>query len=218
MSEQKSTARERSTAYRIPIQTILQGEFVKSEEEFSPSYISIQGKKISRVNVVGIIVSKESSSSLLIIDDGSDKIEVRGFEQLDLSTVQIGDLVVVIGRIREYNGQRYLMPEIITKTSREWMVLRKKELEVLGQGPLIEQESQVEVEEIMDSSVEQSDNDSNKYEQVLGVIRSMDKGGGVGIEVITDTIKDNNTEEVIEHMLKEGELFENRPGRLKILE
>jgi molecular chaperone DnaK (HSP70) len=49
-------------------------------------------------------------------------------------------------------------------------------------------------------------------------IRKKDEGTGVEIEDIVKNSKVPSTEEIIESMLKEGEIFENLPGKVKILE
>jgi hypothetical protein len=46
----------------------------------------------------------------------------------------------------------------------------------------------------------------------------IDKGQGIETEDMIKKLDLANIEKTIENMLKEGEIFENMPGRLKILE
>ena len=61
----------RETAYKIRIKTILEHAYVK-QEGWDPNYIDLNGHKVSRVNVIGTITSKENNSYLL--DDGTASI------------------------------------------------------------------------------------------------------------------------------------------------
>ena len=55
----------RSTAHKLWIGDLLGGTFTKGEGEFDPSYLSIRGNKVSRVNVAGIIVDKGDTGNMM---------------------------------------------------------------------------------------------------------------------------------------------------------
>jgi hypothetical protein len=50
------------------------------------------------------------------------------------------------------------------------------------------------------------------------VIRRLDKGDGADITEVIKESKDENAEKIIKNLIKIGELFEIRPGKIKILE
>ncbi|MBD3164022.1 hypothetical protein GF323_02390 [Candidatus Woesearchaeota archaeon] len=201
----------RMTAVKVPINALVKGEYIRDEEEFSPNYIEINNRKVSRINVIGIIVSVgvENGSSFLI-DDGSAKIIVRGFENSPIpGDVKIGDIVNIIGRPREFNSERYIVPEIIKKTDQKWMQVRKLELRNF---------SLAEKEDIPVENIESPEGVIADQEKIIQYISKTDEGKGVEIEKVIQETAIRGCEEKIEGMLKEGDLFENLPGRVKVLD
>jgi RPA family protein len=198
---------KRQVAYKVRVKEILDGEYVK-EEGWMPNYIRlIDGAKVSRVNLVGVVVLKteEQNYAGIIIDDGSGKIPVRNFENSNLfDATNIGDIVLIIGRPREF-GEKYVVPEIIKKVQDPlWIEVRKLELK----KPELK---------VNDENAVKKD-ESNPSEVIFSLIKGEDKGDGVDVE---DIIKKSNVSEadlIIRNLLEEGEIFELKPGRVKILE
>lgn len=216
------TQRIRQTAHKIPIQSIINGRYVRGEGEFSPNYIELDDLKISRLNIIGIIVSidrNETDIDSFVIDDGTSRINVRSFEQMSIpSETSVGDVINIIGRPREFGSEKYLMPEIIKKTSQEWMRVRKLEIEKIK--PPEKEEVVVEDIEITEN-IKGSNENTNvgilaNHEKIIRYIKENDHGSGLEIEEILKKLQ--TTEKMVEDMLKEGELFENIPGRVKVLE
>ncbi|HDI06678.1 MAG TPA: hypothetical protein ENF39_01580 [Candidatus Aenigmarchaeota archaeon] len=145
---------ERQVARKIDIKTINSGNFVqverKSEEDrYLPNYIEVNGMKISRVRVLATVidkfVSEDGNYATLTLDDTTDTIRCKIFMNSNFSdnisrqnlidleainNIEKGDLIDVIGKIREYNEERYIQPEIIVKIEDpNFEVLRKLEIE-----------------------------------------------------------------------------------------
>lgn len=204
--------RVRAIAYKVPIKAITEGEYTREEEEFSPNFIQIGNLKVARVNVIGVVVSVIDSGNLGIdIEDNTGEISVRSFEHIPPQEgLVVGDFVNVIGRPREFNGEKYIAPEIIKKTDQKWMIYRKLELKdfVLPENKR---------EEKINEKIEEEGVLSNQ-EVILEFIRKNDNGDGVEIGEVINRFKHLDCEKIIEGMLKEGELFENVPGKLKLLE
>ena len=131
---------ERQVARKLQIRTINSGKFVQIEREseetrFIPNYIEINGNKISRVRVLATVIDKFVSDNneyaSLTLDDTTDTIRCKIFNDLSMvENIEKGDVVDVIGRIREYNGELYILPEIIVKIDDpNFEVLRKLEIE-----------------------------------------------------------------------------------------
>ena len=218
------TQRIRATAYKVPIKSIIEGKYVKEDEEFSPNYIELGNIKISRANIIGIIVSKEENEtgSSLIIDDNTAKISIRSFEQsLTQQDIKIGDIINIIGRPREFGSEKYIVPEIIKKTNEKWMRVRKLELEKIKiTSP---KEERIIAEEIIEENKneDQKNNKENilgNHEKIIQYIKDNDQGKGVETEEILKNVDNEDAEKLIGDMLREGILFENMPGRLKVLE
>jgi len=200
---------KRETAMICMVEDLLRGSFVKTEG-WNPSYFSTERGNVSRVNIMGVVVSKEPAGGVLL-EDGSGRILLRSFEEAAFTAVDTGDLVMVIGRPRIYNEQKYVMPEIIKKMSHKWVEHRQLQLEILRKKinpvrketrlKLIDEEQQV-----------------NYSQKILEFIRDLDAGEGADIEEIIKRSNAPNAETLIRKLIEEGEIFEIRPGRIKVLE
>ncbi|MBW3003633.1 hypothetical protein KY328_02425 [Candidatus Woesearchaeota archaeon] len=207
MEEQK-----RQTAYKVWVKDLIQGKYYV-EEGWSPNYVLVYGKKISRVNVLATIVNisgEEDIQQHIFVDDGSAEIAVRSFNEIDVfRNLKVGDPLQIIGKIREYNGEKYIVPEILRKVDDvKWLTYRKIELEKL----------QVVVEETNKTSEDEKPEISSEQEEVLGLVRNLDSGDGADFEDVIKKSKLQNAEEILNNLLMNGEVFELKPGRLKVLD
>ncbi len=232
--EQKTNI-QRQTAHKSTIRELKEGEYTKATGEWEPNYIlTPQGRKISRTNIIGIIVSiqeEELTYSSFIIDDGTEKISIRSFENKDaIKRLQIGDPVLVIGRPRTFNNETYLTLEIVKKISNpKWIELRKLELnykqeEVTEKTISMEthkKENTIKEETITEDSEKitqpGTEEDPTELEKLIEIIKSSDKGEGADTEELIAQ-QGPSTEEHIKRLLEQGEIFEIKPGRVKVLE
>lgn len=197
---------KRQVAYKVSAKDIVDGEYVK-EEGWMPNYIRlIDGTKVSRINILGTIVLKQDEQNYksALIDDGTGKLSVRTFDKYELfDNFNIGDVVVIIGRPREF-GEKYIDPEIIKKVEDvNWIGVRKLELK---------KDAPVVTEEAVDKVV------GSPTDKIFGLIKDADKGSGVDVEEIIKKSEISNAENIIRGLLEEGEIFELKPGIIKILE
>jgi len=199
---------KRQTAFKIGIKNILNSKYIKTEG-FAPNFIEIDSKKISRFNVIGVVVQKSELDNYktLTIDDGSGNISARIFENIALlDEIRIGDIVLVIGKPREFSSEKYLLIETIKKINPVWAKVRKLEL---GKK---ENSLSVDNENIKDETI-----NSDPESEIVRLIKDLDKGNGVDIEEIS--LKDiKDMDKTVELLLKKGDLFEIKPGKLKVLE
>ena len=198
----------RATAYIVPIKAIHQGEFVKDEGEYGSSYLSVDKKKMSRVNLIGIIISKDQSNDAFLLDDGEDKVSIRNFEYAFASSdLKVGDVVLVIGRIRDFDGDRYIMPEIVKGISSKWLKVRKKEIGSFMCVKPIDNQEGYAAETVPDV-----------HKRIISSVREFDHGEGAHLGDVLANVNIPDCEKLIDDMLKEGELFENMPGKIKVLD
>ncbi len=222
---------KRQIAYKTNITNIVSGRFVR-QEGWLPNYIiDNDNNMLSRVNVLGVIVSKdnmpEDNFSAVTIDDGSAKIQVRDFDKEKMNDFEVGNVVNIIGKIREYAGNVYIFPEIMKKLDdNRWILVRKKEIEKLKKLGVYEkyqeQETKVMKEETFiqakeEENIEESV-DSGESRKIYELIKTLDNGDGVDIDVVIKESGMNNSESIILELLKNGEVFELKPGRIKALE
>lgn len=206
---QQNTFQKRNVAYKVRISDILNGSFVK--DDVSAGYVGIGSFNVSRVNVVASFVykSEHANSANAMIDDGTGRIALRVFENKNIfSKVDIGDFVLVVGRLREFGNERYIIPEIIKKLGDiEWVNLRKLELkninfenaETKSKDPVVEFSKSIS-------------------EEVYSLIKSLDNGDGADFDAVIKNSKNNDAEQAISSLLESGDVFEVKPGKLKVLE
>jgi RPA family protein len=201
---------KRETASICMVNDIIKGSFVKTEG-WSPSYFAIKTGNVSRANVMGVVVSKDQRGAVL--DDGTGRILLRSFDSsAALDFVEVGDFVTVIGRPRAYNDEKYILPEIVKKTKPEWAEFRKALLSSLKPiQKVIVEESRVVVSEEVEPT-------ANYYQRILSFIRDLDLGEGASLEEVANRSGIPTPEVIIRRLLEEGEIFEIKPGRLKVLE
>ena len=200
----------RQTAYKVHIKDILNSKYTK-REGFNPNYLGIKGKEISRVNVIGVVVQKSLmyNYKTIIMDDGSGEISARIFENdALLDNIQIGNVVLVIGRPREFSSEKYVLIEIIRKIDSEWAKLRKLELNLDIKITNIDLKTEKLQNEIVIESPK------NK---ILKLIKDLDEGEGVLVDNIAVNSKED-IDKIVSVLLKEGDVFEVKPGKLKVLE
>lgn len=125
---------KRETAKIYPINQIKNSTYVQ-EENLKPNYIQTQIGKISRVNIIGIVVLVESNNKF-IIDDGTGTIEVYDFSNnVSKKNLVSGDFILLISKIRKINDNVCLVSEIISKEQIKnnslWFEYRRKYLDYL---------------------------------------------------------------------------------------
>ena len=230
---------KRQTAVKIRIVDLKDSSYVKAEGDWQPNYLlTPHNKKVSRVNLLGTVI--ESDENSFTIDDGTSQIVVRSFENLQVQP-KTGDIVVVIGRPREFDGI-YIVPEIvkiIQEKQKEWVELRKLELKIKhnevektkeeenkNQASNYETEEQPKTEE--EKVIEKTPEETNKnqgfenktFDLIMQTIKELDDGEGANMENIISKsgLSEEEVENVVNNLLMDGEAFEIKPGRLKLLD
>jgi len=219
----------RHNSIKTTISELVLGEFVQEGENLN-YLITETGQKVFRLNVLAIVVGKEKRGHItnIFIDDGTEKIVVRSFEENEtITNISIGDVVMVVGKVRTYNKEKYISPEIIKKTNHLWLKVRSLELErkknemkqektKLIDIPKKQEEKQNknfigDVEEVVEEDI------LLPLQKLSKLISELDKGEGVLIEKIIEDSPLEKTEELLEKMLENGDIFQNTPGKVKVL-
>ncbi len=233
--EQKN---KRHLACKVFIQSIIKGKYVLGKEQ-EPNYLELgEELKIYRINLIAVIINKEKVGMIanLLLDDGTGRIIARLFEESKaLQNVEVGEVVQIIGRVRVFNDEKYISPEIIKKIDSLWLKVRNKELERLlmfkagNNTPESNTNEKNEANISSENSEEVSNNEiSNEeasvihnedvlYEKLVKLIKELDRGQGVLIEEVIDKSPLKDTETIINRMLENGDIFQNQPGKVKVL-
>ncbi|MBR9703223.1 hypothetical protein GOV10_04245 [Candidatus Woesearchaeota archaeon] len=211
---------ERQIAIKVTVNDLLSGEYIQ-KEGWTPNFVRTTRGPVSRANIMGVIV-QEPEPNVFVLDDGTGQVRVRTFEN-PVTNLKIGDSVLFVGRPRQYASQLFLNYEILKTINPAWLAYRKEELNhlLLEEQEVVKKQETViapgadEGEEVVVSTGE------NLFVKVLDVIRQLDtKNDGQGAEhdKILSLVDNKEAARVLTSLLEEGEVFENKPGLLKVLE
>jgi RPA family protein len=239
----------RQTTVKARISDVVNSKFIK-KEGLEPSYILTElGQKISRANLVGTIVDKfmseDGNYSSITVDDDSDSIRVKAFKEDSniFSNLEIGDFVMVIGKVREYAGENYIIPEIVKKIADpnyeslhglevlKQLLKQKKDLEKIKKekdkfGNVEELKKNVKKEydideDTVDAIIESLSTEGEIKEDykplILETLEKLDKGEGVEFKKLLEESKlpENVFEEAVNELLSDGTCYEPSPGIMK---
>src|SRR3989344_9519358 len=122
---------QRLASTEMVIRDILEGDYVQTEND-APNYLLTKNKiKVMYVNVIVNVLRKETMGAItnFWVDDGTGQIMLRFFEEnKKTNQLQVGDVVLIIGRPRLYNEEKYISPEIVSKVDPQWLKIRSLKL------------------------------------------------------------------------------------------
>lgn len=240
----------RSTAYQLKIEDLVRGEYVRSPEATEPSYLLTPwGQRVPRARVMGTVVDKfireDQGYAALHIDDGSETISLRAWREgvPEFNRFSVGDLVDVLGRVREFEGEIYLVPELILRVEDpNWELVRELDIirfrrEALSRGARprrtsagVPGPSQLKLElpqpahptgpppedEVEEPPLPEVPDEIKK--QVILAIEKLDKGKGVtpAEAAIELNRPQTQVEDALRVIFVEGDVFEPAAGRFKL--
>lgn len=223
---------QRQTAKICTIQELLKGEYVV-QEGWKPNYIQTPSRQLTRVNIIGFIVDKPTPFQFML-DDGTGSILITDFnQQKNTQQLKVGKPVLVVGRPRKANDELFIALELSnTKQMQEqpeWILHRKKELSLIhSQQPndkIIDPSPELQLEE-NDQEEENSQNQESSLgeindeltgDMIVDFVRKKDDGEGCLIQTIIDYFG-QEADDLILTLMSMGEVYEIKPGRIKVLE
>ena len=210
---------QRPASTEIAILQILEGEYVQEEGIAQNYLLTKNNNKVYFVNLIGSILRKEIMGNItnLWIDDGTAQIVLRFFEEHKKAKVlEVGDIVLVIGRPRVYNQEKYISPEVIVKSNSAWLKVRMVTLSLNEQkNKIVPSSSLPSKEEIIIEEIKE--NELLPVEKIIRLIKELDQGTGVLIETVLVESSLEGTEQILKRMMENGEIFQNAPGKVKVL-
>lgn len=222
------------------------GKFLPGDREtMKPSsLLTVFGERISRVAICGTVVERYDSGggnfSSLTIDDGTDAIHVKAFnEGVDsIRGISNGDFVIVVGKIKGYMDENFVVPEIVKRVNDPnfetfWKLERLNE--IYEKKKVIDgiknMQSQMNFEEIAEYAKEKLGIEEEglrfvlegtKMEvdykpQILDLIEKSDEGSGVEIAKLLElsNLDENIVENTLNELIAEGAVYEPSVGKLK---
>jgi hypothetical protein len=205
--EVNNEIRKRNVAYKLRIGDILKGVPQMDEGKFL--FLELGDRKVVRVNMIANCVDKfvqegEKQFGSLTVDDASGqlKLKVFGEDVSRVADIMQGDTLQIVGNMREWNGEIYMIPEVVKKVDARWLLVRK-----------------LEMEKIKKDLPEVSGGKNELKNLILDKIKAAEADGGVDKEaLVMDVEAESDVVEVeVKKLLEEGLVYEPRPGRLRYL-
>lgn len=210
--------RKRNIAYKMRIGDVLKGVPMMDEGKFL--FLELGDKKVVRVNILANCVDKfiqEGSRAsqvppseakqfaTLTVDDASGQLKLKAFgEDIEpLKAIMQGDTLQIIGNMREWNGELYIIPEVVKKVDPRWLLVRKLEIQNARK----------------DMPAGSNGGNSGLKDDIMEKIKEAEAEGGIDTDSIIMDVEASpdliNAE--IKKLLEEGLVYEPRPGRLRYL-
>lgn len=204
---------ERLTAKKTRIADLTEGRWVKNEG-MNPNYIvTPAGQKIGRARIIATVVGKfiaeDGNFASVTLDDFSDTIRIKTFKTTKpLDSVEVGQLVETVGKVREWNDEIYVIPDIVrTLDNPNMELLRRLELIKLKNSAPEKDEKKEEKE------------DSREKEKLRSeILKTMEeaKDGITFTEIMKKLDQpEEKLESVVSELLSEGICYEPSPGKIK---
>jgi RecG-like helicase len=200
---------KRHIANKIRIGDIFIGKPILENNRFRS--LELGDKNIVRVNIVGNIIDKYNSNKekkylFFTLDDGSGQIKLRIFENPEkFENINQGETVLIIGVLRHWNNEIYIIPEIIKGLEPRYLLVRKIELEKeQGKNPAPVAKDQIIA----------------LKDKILDLVKNSENEGGIDSDQIIIKLRDDSPESInkeIHKLIEEGIIFEPRPGRVRYL-
>ncbi|MFT4250660.1 MAG: hypothetical protein ACMXYD_04840 [Candidatus Woesearchaeota archaeon] len=199
----------RQVATQMYVKELLDGVY-EMRDGWEPNVLYCSRGEVSRCNIIGTFIR---SGSEVLLDDGTGKVSLRSYEEVVGLDTSSGTLVQVIARPRAYQGSVFLVAELIKPVDTAWAAVRKASL-----GEVLSFDSSSVSVKTVAPVVEASSEEQNNAERIVDIISGLDDGGGASIEEVLSASKLGELgEEIINQLLLDGEIFEIKPGVLKVL-
>jgi len=197
--------RKRDVAYKLRIGDILKAKPIINEGRFM--YVEIGDKNVVRVNLLANVVEKfvrddEKKYASITVDDASGQIRLKQFGE-DIAILKDliqGDTLQIIGNVREYNNELYIIPEVAKKVDPKWLLVRKLEIQNARKD--------------MPASAE-----GGVVDLIKEKIKGAEGDGGIDVDTLIMEIEASPDviNQEIKKLLEDGLIYEPRPGRLRYL-
>lgn len=239
----------RPAAYKLKIEDLVRGQYIRSIEGTEPSHLLTHwGQRVTRARVMGTVVDKfvreDQSYATLRLDDGSETISLRGWREgvPELNRLNVGSTVDIIGRVREFEGEVYLVPELILQVSDpNWELVRELKIiesrrEALTRGvrpPTVPtsklEPTQLRIELPQSTPTVESTSEEEEpplpevpeeiKKRVILALEKLDRGNGatpaeVSVEL---NLPQTQVEDALRVIMVEGGIFEPVAGRFKLM-
>ncbi|MFA5855768.1 MAG: OB-fold nucleic acid binding domain-containing protein [Candidatus Pacearchaeota archaeon] len=209
--------KKREIAYKLRINDLLRANPVFEDIEGGTrklKFVELGVKKIVRTNIIGNVIDKYQSDGerrfgSITLDDGSGQIRVRVFgdDINKFENVAQGDTLIIIGVLRNYNNELYILPELIKKQDPKYLLIRKLEIEKEFGATIanLPKPEKTEIRALRD--------------EIIELIKNSEKYEGIDKEDLIQKInsRPDLIAQEIKKLLEEGIIYEPRPSIVRYL-
>jgi len=218
-------------AHKVWIGGVSNGNMVLNGDKFVS--VDVSGKQVSRVNlianVVDVYTNDEKRFNSVTLDDGSGQIRIKGFSDSSflLQGISVGDTIGVIGWVRYFNNELYVIPDIVRHVDGKWALVRRLELIKMYGEPSVtpvdslspahqelESGSSVMVE-VKTEKVNDAVQDPKQV--ILNLIKKDDQGIDIDKLIMETNFPIEQINSVINSLMESGDIYEPQPGKLRTL-
>jgi RPA family protein len=237
----------RLVAMRVRAVDITKGLFFPSSREAMEAgyVITPLGERVSRANLLGTVVDKfvsdNASYAAVTLDDGTDAIRAKvfGADVKLFENVKPGNAAIVIGKVKEYQGETYVAAESVRALQpAEANEESLRKLEILDRL----NDRKAAVDNLRHAAARMSEDELREYARRMGMdadalavvleqkeedykprvleaLERLDEGEGVDVMRLFETLQlpDAVVERAVDELLEEGSIFEPSPGRFKAI-
>jgi RPA family protein len=204
--------RKREIAYKLRI-----GEILKGKPQLTPmgdgkdrfNFLELGDKKIVRVNLIANVIDKfisegEKKFATLTLDDATGQINVKAFgdEVAKFQDKNQGQTLAVIGVLRIYNNELYILPDIMKEVDPRYLLIRKLEIEKAAPKQPVSSEERIALKD-----------------QIISKIKQAEVSEGIDTEKLIMEISANPAaiSQEVRKLQEDGVIYEPRPGRVRYL-
>ncbi|MDD5253562.1 MAG: hypothetical protein PHG05_00455 [Candidatus Nanoarchaeia archaeon] len=212
---------------KIWISNLLNGIYVKQTGEFEPNYVQVKNETIFKIGLIATVINKFQSGDnnyvSLTIDDNSGIIRIKGWNEdaKKIIEFEVGDTLNIIAKPREYNQELYLIPAIVKKVDDPNLELMYKAeiFKKYGKPEITKTKEIPQIDEVKEEKITNTGSDFSRME-IINLIEKKSTEEGVRIDdiIISSSLPEQETEKIIEELLKEGEIFQPKPTFIKLIE
>jgi len=223
-------------AHKVWIGSISGGNVVFNGDKFVS--VEISDRQVSRVNLIANVVdvysNDEKRYNSVTLDDGSGQIRIKGFSDSSflLQGISIGDTIGVIGWVRYFNNELYVIPDIVRHVDGKWALIRRLELIKMHGGPSaspatdelspahhLNSESnsgssvmeEVKTEKIQDAKTQ------DPRQIILSIIKKDDQGIDIDKLIMETNFPIEQINSILTSLMESGDIYEPQPGKLRTL-
>lgn len=202
-------------AHKVWIGNLMNGNKIFNGDKFVS--VEVINMNISRVNLIANVIDVYSNDEkkyiTVTLDDGSGQIRIKGFSDNSfiLNDVNVGETVCIIGWLRYFNNEVYVIPDVVRHVDTRWALIRRLELiKIYGEpknasdAPVKEDGVQVSVEKVQDPR-----------QMILSIIKKEDEGIDIDKLIMDTHYPVEQINSILNQLIEAGEIYEPRPGRLR---